>query len=101
MRRSGGPAHDKREAVGEHTDAPHTPHRSEEAEANSDEEHETRKQHTESESDDGSDAECAPVSWEQVVPRPAHEGTEHYDAVKAGYGGCARRGNSKPGGYTT
>ena len=27
------------------------------------------------------------------------EGTEHYDAVKAGYGGRARRGNSKPGGY--
>ena len=84
MRRSGRPANDRRGAVDENTDAPHTPRRSEEAETNSDEEHETRKQHTESESGDDSDAERAPVSWEQVVPRPAHEETEHFDAVKAG-----------------
>ena len=57
VRRSGGPTQDKREAV-----------------ASSDEEHEMRKQHTESESGDGSDMERAPVSWERAVSRPAHEG---------------------------
>ena len=72
--RSGGPTQDKREAVGEHADAPHTPRRSAEAEASSDEEHEMRKQHTESESGDGGDMERAPVSWERAVSRPAHEG---------------------------
>ena len=78
--------------------APHTPRRSEKAVDSSEEECGTREQHAKDESSDGSDMERAPASWERVVPRPVHKGTEHH-GVKAGYGGRARKGNSKPGGY--
>ena len=98
LRWSAGPATDKRDVVGEDGGAPHTPRRSEKAVDSSEEECGTREQHAEDESSDGSDMERAPASWERVVPRPVHKGTEHH-GVKAGYGGRARKGNSKPGGY--
>ena len=98
LRWSTGPATDKRDVVGEDGGAPHTPRRSEEAADSSEEECRTREQHAEDGSSDDSDMERAPASWERVVPRPVHKGTEHH-GVKAGYGGRARKGNSKPGGY--
>ena len=98
LRWAAGSATDGREGVGEDGSAPHTPRRSEEAEDNSEEERRKREQHAEGESSDSSDMERAPDSWERVVPRPVHKGTEHH-GVKAGYGGRARKGNSKPGGY--
>ena len=98
QRWSTGPATDKRDVVGEDGSAPHTPRRSEKAADSSEEECGMREQHAEDGSSDDSDMERAPASWERVVPRPVHKGTEHH-GVKAGYGGRARKGNSKPGGY--
>ena len=70
VRRQGRLASDQQEEVGESVDAPHTPRRSEEAEDHSDGEHEVRRQHTRSGSDDDSDAERTPVSRAQeTAPR--------------------------------
>ena len=74
VRRQGRLASDQQEEVGESVDAPHTPRRSEEAEDHSDGEHEVRRQHTRSGSDDDSDAERTPVSRAQE--------TEHLETVK-------------------